>query len=465
MENIIDNYTKIKQLGHTHGGRSTWLAQDQQGCKVVVKEFVFGNGEARWGELKAIEQEANTLAVLDHPQIPKLLDRFETEQGYSIVMEYIEGETLAHRIGFPVPESQLTDIAKQALEILAYIHDQSLLHRDIKPENIIIGNDGKINLVDFGLSRNPNNVGSSTALMGTRGFMPLEQLRGIFKPASDLYGLGMTLICLATGTKTADAVSLVAEDFSVRFTLHSQCGRELDKWLHKLTAVSIGDRPQTATEAINGIDFKLSESIEIDLSSARRSAEKAVARARMNSLQRNCDISSEIELERAEERLRSIVLKQSRKELSEFVRLPKAILPKFFLAGSITGFAVAVAAIAYNFSVTPPPPQPLAHTPEYDALVAKYVDTNQINRSDLDLSTTKDNLSPQFSVYRFRHSKLQGALGYLTVLVNRSANNSNRAVSVRDINGKQPIMTIKEECLSFPQVHKDITKDHKICFD
>jgi serine/threonine protein kinase len=265
MENIIDNYTKIKQLGHTHGGRSTWLAQDQQGCKVVVKEFVFGNGEARWGELKAIEQEANTLATLNHPQIPKLLDRFETEQGYSIVMEYIEGETLAYRIGFRVTQDQLIDIAKQALEILAYIHDRSLLHRDIKPENIIMGSDGKVNLVDFGLSRNPNNVGSSTALMGTLGFAPPEQWRGVFKPASDLYALGVTLVCLATGTSTSDVISLIANDNSLRFDLRSQYGQDFDKWLHELTAAAIGDRYQSATEAINRIDFKLSEFIEIDL--------------------------------------------------------------------------------------------------------------------------------------------------------------------------------------------------------
>jgi hypothetical protein len=247
--------------------------------------------------------------------------------------------------------------------------------------------------------------------------------------------------------------------------LHSQYGRDFDNWLHKLTAVSIGDRYQSATEAINRIDFKLSEFIEIDLASARRSAEKAVARARMNSSKGNCDISAEIELEKAEEQLRSIVSQQSRKELDEFVRPPKPILPKFLLAGSITGFA-AVAACAYNLFTTPSPPQPLVHTPEYDALVDKYIDTREINRRDLDLAVTKEDLSSQFSVYRFRHSKLQGALGYLTVLVNRSANNSTRAVSLRDINGEPQIMTIKGECLSVnQQARTGITEDHKICFD
>jgi serine/threonine protein kinase len=446
MENIIDNYIKIKQLGHTHGGRSTWLAQDEQGRKVVVKEFAFGGGETKWSELKAIEQEAKTLAALDHPQIPKLIEQYETEQGYSIVMEYIEGETLAGRIGFPVPESQLTDIAKQSLEILSYVHDRGLLHRDIKPENIIIGSDGKVNLVDFGLSRNPNNVGSSTALMGTQGFMPLEQLRAIFKPASDLYGLGMTLVCLATGTKTSDAVSLVAEDFSVRFDLHSQYGRELDKWLHELTAVAIGDRPQTAKKAM----ARLGNPVIVSDTQAVKGLSSPTFRGIL------CGIAVGMV---------SVIGWQTRNALIErqnFVDLKDEIQRAVNKSHSEPESGLDA---AYKLLAAPKPPTPLAHTPEYDTLVEKHIDTNLIKRGDLDLAVVKEELSQQFAVYRFRHSKLYGHYGYLTVLVNRSANNSTRAVSLRDINGKPPIMTIKGECLSVPQNRSGITEDRKICFD
>jgi serine/threonine protein kinase len=251
MTNIICNYDKIKLLGgNINGGRTTWLAKDEQGQQVVIKEFNFGSAGATWDAYKAIEKEAEALASLNHPQIPKLLEQRTTEAGYEIVMEYIEGQTLADLIGASIDEKRLRGIAIMLLEVLTYCQDKNILHRDIKPENIIIDSSGTPCLVDFGLARNSANVGASTSLTGTIGFMPPEQWKGIFKPASDLYSLGVTLVCLATGTKTSEAASLMGKNFALDFDLHSQYGRDFDKWLHELTAVEVDDRPQTAKEAI-----------------------------------------------------------------------------------------------------------------------------------------------------------------------------------------------------------------------
>jgi hypothetical protein len=139
--------------------------------------------------------------------------------------------------------------------------------------------------------------------------------------------------------------------------------------------------------------------------------------------------------------------------------------PYYLLAGAVVITGVIGAAYAYKLLAAPKLPTPLAHTPEYDALVEKHIDTNLIKRSDLDLSVVKEELSPQFAVYRFRHGKLYGHYGYFTVFVNRSANESTKSKSLWDVNLKPPIVTIKGECLSVPQTRLGITEDYEVCFD
>jgi hypothetical protein len=139
--------------------------------------------------------------------------------------------------------------------------------------------------------------------------------------------------------------------------------------------------------------------------------------------------------------------------------------PYYLLVGAVVITGVIGAAYAYKLLAAPKPPTPLAHTPEYDALVEKHINTNQINRRDLDLSAVKEELSPQFAVYRFRHSKLYGHHGYFTVFVNRSANESTKSKSLWDVNLKPPVVTIKGECLSVPQTRSGITEDYEVCFD
>lgn len=265
MTNTINNYTKIKSLGgNINSGRSTHLATDPNGNQVVIKEFNFG-GSATWDALKAIEKEAEALASLDHPQIPELLGQHKTETGYEIVMEYVDGRTLASLIGSSIDEQKLKEIAKGLLEVLDYCHGRNILHRDIKPENIIINERGLPILVDFGLARNSANVGASTSLTGTLGFMPPEQWQGIFRPASDLYALGVTLVLLATGTKTSDAASLTGKNFKLKFDLHSRFSRDFDKWLHKLTAAEVDKRPKSAKEAIAKLDSSSAIKAEVEV--------------------------------------------------------------------------------------------------------------------------------------------------------------------------------------------------------
>ena len=110
--------------------------------------------------------------------------------------------------GWRGTETEVRDIASQLLEILQYLHQQSppLIHRDLKPHNIIRNDDGRVFLVDFGavqdVYRNTLLKGSTVA--GTFGYMAPEQFRGAAVPASDLYGLGATILYLLTHRSPAD---------------------------------------------------------------------------------------------------------------------------------------------------------------------------------------------------------------------------------------------------------------------
>jgi serine/threonine-protein kinase len=148
------------------------------------------------------QQEATTLARLDHPHLVGVTDFFEEGGSAYLVMKFIEGESLAERIERQgaLPEGEVAAWADQLLDALIYCHNQGVLHRDIKPQNVIIRPDGRAVLVDFGLVKlwDPNAPQTRTAVRGagTPEYAPPEQYdagAGHTDPRSDIYGLGATL--------------------------------------------------------------------------------------------------------------------------------------------------------------------------------------------------------------------------------------------------------------------------------
>jgi serine/threonine protein kinase len=193
------------------GGRITYKALDLNSQQaVVIKQFCFAK-TSNWDEYKAIEREIEVLRGLKHPGIPKFLTKFDPGDGLCFVQEYKNADPLSKSRTFS-PE-EIKDIANQILEILIYLQNQIpiIIHKDLKPDNILVDDDIKVYLIDFGLARIGNNtMAFSTMMGGTLGFMPPEQVHNQkLTEASDLYGLGATLICLITKTKTADIGKLV----------------------------------------------------------------------------------------------------------------------------------------------------------------------------------------------------------------------------------------------------------------
>jgi hypothetical protein len=215
---------KRYEIGETLGGGSgstTFAAHDRStGTRCVVKELSVGEvvRSARGAHsldpddftklVQLFEREARVLANLDHPGIPRFVDHFtESRDGDTrlfTVQEHIDGRTLEAlvREGRHFTEAEAREVCRQVGEILAYLHGRTpaLIHRDIKPSNLILDEQGTVHLVDFGSVRDALGADEldGRTVVGTYGYMPIEQYEARALPQSDLYALGMTLVYLVT---------------------------------------------------------------------------------------------------------------------------------------------------------------------------------------------------------------------------------------------------------------------------
>lgn len=247
-------YQVTRELGYNSlGGRVTYLATKINTTNsVVIKQFQFAQLGASWTEYEAYEQEIKVLKKLAHPGIPRYLDAFGTDSGFCMVQEYKNAESAIDRTLSP---PDIKQIAIATLEILVYLQSQTppVIHRDIKPENLLIDEELNVYLVDFGFARlGGGNIAASSVVKGTMGFMPPEQMfnRELTK-ASDLYGLGATLICLLTGTKSVDVGNLIDDNYSIHFRhLVPPLQQGWMNWLETMVAPRLQDRYQSAAEAL-----------------------------------------------------------------------------------------------------------------------------------------------------------------------------------------------------------------------
>jgi len=217
-------YLIIRALGKGGMG-AVYLADDTRLVRrCVVKEMMpdYTSQQERNKAEADFEREARTLALLNqpgHPNIPEIFDYFVERNRHYLVMKYIGGENLEERlkrVGGPLPETDVVGWAIQVCDALAYMHGRKpdpVIHRDIKPANLILDEDGRLWVVDFGLvrpvpgSRLRSGKNGETVAIGTPGYTPSEQWLQQPEPRSDIYALGASLHHLLTGADPRDAFS------------------------------------------------------------------------------------------------------------------------------------------------------------------------------------------------------------------------------------------------------------------
>ena len=264
--NLIQRY-KLKEKLAQDASHQTWLAIDLASHtqeQVIVKLLAL-NPQINLHECKLFEREAQILQKLDHPRIPKYRNYFVLDHQpgsrfswFGLVHSYIPGTSLQQLLneGKHFSEAEVEKIAVELLNILVYLHDQNppIIHRDIKPSNLIWGEDGRVYLVDFGAVQDQAVLeGATFTVVGTYGYVPMEQFGGRAVPASDLYALGATLIHLLTGVVPAD---LPQHDARIQFADRVSVDRGFVNWIGKLTEPSLSERLSTAHHALEALKNK-----------------------------------------------------------------------------------------------------------------------------------------------------------------------------------------------------------------
>jgi len=258
-------YKIIRHIG-SGGMANVYLGQDlilDRPVAIKVLRFDFRDNK---DALRRFQREALSATQLIHPNIVGVYDVDEEDELQFIVMEYIDGTDLKkyiERQGQVAPEKAI-HIMHQVLSAVALAHKNRIIHRDIKPQNILIDNQDRIKITDFGIAvaLSETSITQTNTLLGSVHYLSPEQARGSMATSkSDIYALGVVLYELLSGSVPFDgesAVSIALKHFqepmpSIR-SLHPEFPQSLENVILKATTKEPTDRYQTCEEMMADLD-------------------------------------------------------------------------------------------------------------------------------------------------------------------------------------------------------------------
>jgi eukaryotic-like serine/threonine-protein kinase len=213
-DTIIDSRYKVLTRIGTGGMADVFCAEDQQlGRKVALKLL-----HPRFAEdpefVERFRREASAAAGLQHPNVVGVYDRGEWDGTYYIAMEYLPGRTLKQLVQQEAPLDPLRaiDLTVQILKAARFAHRRGIVHRDLKPHNVLVDDEDRVKVTDFGIARaGASDMTETGSIMGTAQYLSPEQAQGqAVSPVSDLYAVGVILFELLTGHVPFDAESAVS---------------------------------------------------------------------------------------------------------------------------------------------------------------------------------------------------------------------------------------------------------------
>jgi serine/threonine protein kinase len=231
---LLDGRYRLERVIGVGGMASVWLGCDQRLGRPVAVKVLSDTLASDPGYVERFRREARLAAGLSHPNLVKVFD-FEPEGRPALIMEYIEGGTLADTAGDPETAVEAEALAAQILGALGNIHAAGIVHRDVKPANVLVGLDGRAMLTDFGIAQ-PQGAARMTKtgqVIGTLAYMAPEVQHGERATAqSDLYSAGVLL----------------------RDHLSDDTPAGLRRLVDRLTEPEPGLRPSSAERALSYLD-------------------------------------------------------------------------------------------------------------------------------------------------------------------------------------------------------------------
>lgn len=269
----------LKTLGNGGFGITYLAYQPLLDRKVCIKEFFYkdycernqttsqvtmgtqNNQDIVLRFLEKFIKEAKTISKQKHPNIISIFDEFSENNTAYYVMEYIEGESLFDKVKREgaLQEHDAVNYIRQVADALSYVHAKNINHLDVKPANIMIRqSDNSALLIDFGLSKQYDVVGSqtsSTPVGISEGFAPLEQYQAggvnTFSPQADIYSLGATLYYLVTGKIPPSASEIVNNGLPA---LPSNISSKTSSAIYKAMQFRKKDRPESIASFLDILD-------------------------------------------------------------------------------------------------------------------------------------------------------------------------------------------------------------------
>jgi serine/threonine protein kinase/tetratricopeptide (TPR) repeat protein len=268
------------------GMGEVYLALDTELDRTVAIKILPENVASDQQRLQRFIQEAKAASALNHPHILTIHEIGIAGASRFIATEFIEGETLRQHVNSGMKLTEILEITIQATSALSAAHAAGIIHRDIKPENIMVRRDGYIKLLDFGLAKLTEPLGSITnteaptkamvntgagTVMGTANYMSPEQAKGTKVDArTDLWSLGVVLYEMVTGhapfggETPTETISLILQKEPAPLTRYrSEVPAELERIVSKTLAKNREERYQTARDLL--IDLRnLKRKLEVD---------------------------------------------------------------------------------------------------------------------------------------------------------------------------------------------------------
>jgi len=200
---LIDGRYQVRSRIARGGMATVYLATDLRLERRVAIKIMHGHLADDNNFKSRFVQEARSAARLAHPNVVNVFDQGQDSDMAYLVMEYLPGITLRELLGDygKLTPEQTVDIIEAVLSGLAAAHKAGIVHRDVKPENVLLADDGRIKISDFGLARAAsNNTATGQALLGTIAYLSPELVtRGVADARSDIYALGIMMYEMLTG--------------------------------------------------------------------------------------------------------------------------------------------------------------------------------------------------------------------------------------------------------------------------
>ena len=210
---MVDERYRLDQKIGSGGMADVWLAEDTELDRQVAIKILHDRFAQDKEFVQRFQREAQSAAGLQHPNVVGIFDRGEFLDTYFIAMEYVDGPSLKDLVKGGMGAKDAIDFTRQILKAARFAHRKGIVHRDLKPQNVLIDDEGRARVADFGIARAGENsdITATGSVMGTAQYISPEQAQGKeTTPSSDIYSIGVILYEALTGRVPFEGDSAVA---------------------------------------------------------------------------------------------------------------------------------------------------------------------------------------------------------------------------------------------------------------